>query len=745
MTPEEEIASGLEAHANDPANAARADQLRTIAKALRVKAQAGTSVPQQTQFQAPPEPQKKEPGFFQRALATIHRGAHDIKVAGGDAVHDLGQDVKRGLGFQAEPPTPEFVRYARDRQLLRGIDRVTSAGYGQQFADWANRKLGRETAEQQARSEAETLKAAGPEYGELGELYGAAMPNWTDLLSKPFSKALNPVVNRAKGAVAGAVAKTAQNLVGYEASAVPLAAAQSAARGESAADAGHEMWRAASDPLALVMSGVHGAGTGAARGKATEIRDPGTLSGRVIKTVEANGGAIQPFGEPVRPVRPGSSYAHENMQGLPEGRMGKEELATREAEGFMARSADAARQNKVEFKDTFGDVVRDNAGREFRPREILAQLAARTKELTNQDGTPRGPHAEAELATIAKLRAGLSRQVVMAPEVPGNYEPSRPLTPMERQPHVMNTAESPELHGVVEFVRSFKAGKRGMKPPAMSDVVDAGKLVREDTQVAKKNPRYVGNAKTQVGRQVPGYSVEAPLVRVEDLQGMKDELRAGAEFGKPATPENRPYRLAWKALAKDMEQIDPRVKPMNERYGAVKAGLAEGNDLLLGQKKAEIQDRASARDVGARRLARVGKPTAGIEEVGRMSRLRDLSPANEGMVSRLEAREAADALRYGAPSNALENGSKGMVKRGISMMVGAALGAQRGVLPMLAGAAAGSGAEHYPQARVRVVLPAAERLARVRGERVPLGADVLTRTLAKRREKRKQSEQPNAR
>lgn len=128
-----------------------------------------------------------------------------------------------------------------------------------------------------------------------------------------------------------------------------------------------------------------------------------------------------------------------------------------------------------------------------------------------------------------------------------------------------------------------------------------------------------------------------------------------------------------------------------------------------------------------------------------MSRLRDLSPANEGMVSRLEAREAADALRYGAPSNALENGSKGMVKRGISMMVGAALGAQRGVLPMLAGAAAGSGAEHYPQARVRVVLPAAERLARVRGERVPLGADVLTRTLAKRREKRKQSEQPNAR
>lgn len=225
----------------------------------------------------PAAPAADDRGFFTKAADTLSAGAHAIGHVVGEGAHEAGAGLAKVLGLQG-PGVPQsaddYTRYARAHELARGVDDVTSLGYGQRLADAARRKVGSETPESQAAGQADAANAA-PEYRAAGQVAGTFLPNPAGAAGKalgavavPVAKAVAPGTARllsrlAETRVVGPVlaptvaagAGAARGLASYEAVA-PAAAALSANASGHRLEAAKE---AATDPAGLLTSGTLGA------------------------------------------------------------------------------------------------------------------------------------------------------------------------------------------------------------------------------------------------------------------------------------------------------------------------------------------------------------------------------------------------------------------------------------------------------------------------------------------------------
>lgn len=213
-------------------------------------------------------------GFFAKAKDTLEGGAKAIGHTAANAASRVWEATKHPLD-QLAHPTKYAMPYAEARQLARGVDDVTSLGYGQRVVDAARRGLGLDQPGQAEASEAETA-AAAPDARAAGQVGGMFLPNPVGAAGKLLSKAAVPVVaealapgterllsklasTRVVGPVvapaAAASAGAARGLASYEATA-PIAAALSANASGHRLEAARE---AASDPAGLLTSGAMGA------------------------------------------------------------------------------------------------------------------------------------------------------------------------------------------------------------------------------------------------------------------------------------------------------------------------------------------------------------------------------------------------------------------------------------------------------------------------------------------------------
>ena len=216
--------------------------------------------------------------------------------------------------------------------------------------------------------------------------------------AKAGMKLAKPILDLAtKSAVRGAATGLAGSLLGYEASAVPMAMGQAAAVGENPLKAGKD---AATDPMALATTGTLGALGGAGRGAAAGIRDPRNLSGRVLRDVEAAGGQIKKFGEPVA----GGLYESPELQGVKSGRAGVNELAGNSVE----RVIKAQQERLARARDAFGEAS-DQIIAEHGDRHIPVTSAHAALDEIEHGNTINGVTGDERIATNArKLRQMLT-------------------------------------------------------------------------------------------------------------------------------------------------------------------------------------------------------------------------------------------------------------------------------------------------------------------------------------------------
>jgi hypothetical protein len=329
----------------------------------------------------------------------------------GDAV-DTFTSGARALYDAARHPVDTFTNPAKLSNLARGVDDMTTFGAGQKLADWAGSKLHYNPPWAPTHDELEAPENARFRNG--GNLLGLATPGGTERVAaaggKLAEKALGGIV--AKSAIPGMAMGAAKGVFGYEAAAPVIAGAQAGVAGQNPIPA---MKDAATDPMGLMLSGTLGGVGGAGRGKAARIRDPKTLSGRTIADVNAVGGKIRPFGEPVE----GGLYETPEMQGLPEGRAGTNKLADQSQERLQNANKTRLKAARQQYGDTIDNIIK-TSGPGARPvpeshaalDQMEAENSSRGAIIDPQTTLPKSVLMKGDEGTakaIEKVRAMLSR------------------------------------------------------------------------------------------------------------------------------------------------------------------------------------------------------------------------------------------------------------------------------------------------------------------------------------------------
>jgi hypothetical protein len=171
----------------------------------------------------------------------------------------------------------------------------------------------------------------------------------------------------------------------------------------------------------------------------------------------------------------------------------------------------------------------------------------------------------------------------------------------------------------------------------------AAALDKAQKMITVKSPESAGNP------LVAGAS--AREATVGDMLQVKRAMDAKAEWGMPATPENRPYRLIAREFAQQAEDLDPRIADINAKYKGAMDKLEESNDILYGREASEVADRPAARRRAASTVARAGDDTlAGELGEENLQRLEQLDPRNARALRTVREKKAIERTRFGLPS-----------------------------------------------------------------------------------------------
>lgn len=147
-----------------------------------------------------------------------------------------------------------------------------------------------------------------------------------------------------------------------------------------------------------------------------------------------------------------------------------------------------------------------------------------------------------------------------------------------------------------------------------------------------------------------GREITAPEATVGEILKIKRGVDKLADWGMPATPETRPYRLIAKDLAQEAETIDPRIGPMNQKYHSSMSKLEETNDILYGKDAPAVADRSAGRRQAAGKLARVGDDTAaGSLAQEDLDHLAAGDPRAAEAIRPIREKKALERTRFGLP------------------------------------------------------------------------------------------------
>lgn len=196
-------------------------------------------------------------------LAATHIPTTGERVVEG--VKNVGRTIAAGAGAAKEGvlhPIDTVKSPERRREVLRGVDKMVSLGYGQKLAsrigsalgDAPEVQLGPETfSGAPAANTQQTDRAAAPGFQEFGAMLGIATPGATSLVAKGGA-----AVARAVPGV-GVLPSVARSVAGYEATAPVLAGLSADSEGRRLEAA----TEAAGDPTGLALSTGAGLATGA--------------------------------------------------------------------------------------------------------------------------------------------------------------------------------------------------------------------------------------------------------------------------------------------------------------------------------------------------------------------------------------------------------------------------------------------------------------------------------------------------
>ena len=192
------------------------------------------------------------------------------------------------------------------------------------------------------------------------------------------------------------------------------------------------------------------------------------------------------------------------------------------------------------------------------------------------------------------------------------------------------------LQGAIEKVRSMTS-----KP---SVVTAQGKRVPLPANVTPE-------AAAEMAEQLGGRVESEPVSTVGELLKTKKVVQDLAEFGKPVTPDNRPYRVVYGKLAEAAEQAVPEVGPLNKRFATTLSNLERANAILYGQETPEVQQRPAAERAAASRLGRVGDDTQAATGASarQIAELRAMDPRYAQQIENVELKKAHVGTRFGAP------------------------------------------------------------------------------------------------
>jgi hypothetical protein len=207
-----------------------------------------------------------------------------------------------------------------------------------------------------------------------------------------------------KGVLGGIGTGVAGSLLGYEASAVPMAAGQAAAVSEDPLAAAK---RAATDPVALATTAGLGALGGAGRGFAASARDPHNLSGRVLRDVEAAGGKVG-IGGPR-----GGMFEAPELTELEKGRAGINDLAGKSADRIAADNAERLAKAREAYGEAQDAIIASHGDRHIPVTGTHAALDAIETENT-VNGIPADPKVAATTGRLRQMLTTDTGQLDMA-------------------------------------------------------------------------------------------------------------------------------------------------------------------------------------------------------------------------------------------------------------------------------------------------------------------------------------------
>lgn len=145
-------------------------------------------------------------------------------------------------------------------------------------------------------------------------------------------------------------------------------------------------------------------------------------------------------------------------------------------------------------------------------------------------------------------------------------------------------------------------------------------------------------------------TISAPAVKVKDLLKVKKLVSDLADYGNPATPETRPYRILDKTIGRDLEGIDPRVGEMNARYAETMGQLEKSNEILYGSQNPDINRSVSKQRRARGLLGRVGDETQAATLAEKdVEALKELDPKYREIISKVEAKKVVERSRFGLP------------------------------------------------------------------------------------------------
>lgn len=340
--------------------------------------------------------------------------------------------------------------------------------------------------------------------------------------------------------------------------------------------------------------------TSAARGVNAKLRDPKTEIGRTITTLEKNA----PYTET------------QEFQDLPHGAPGSNAIANKAAKSLVEQMRGELAAERAHYGQEQERILAKHAGENHLivdAHETLNQLEAENSRNGVQKDTALGPAIE-EVRKVLTTDTGAPDTAAMG----------------ENRFNARNAArEAIETRDALPRIKG-----RVNRYIGGLNATDADRAARAAHDISNEP-----------------VTIHAPAVPLDNVIFAKRLTQARAEYGMPATPENRPYRLLDQVMARETEAIDPDMAALNERYAAKMKKLEAANEIILGEKANEARgSRAQIRRATAA-MGRLGDSTqaATTGQNSEFADLKALDPKYAEQIGKVETKKEWERSRFGLP------------------------------------------------------------------------------------------------